>query len=756
MDGLRAEEDEIIELDPFIVKVRGITGLQSDSFNNPQSVSAGMFESWSPRDVGDIIQYLPGITTEHPQPGSDETTIAIRDQNSASTGRLLVLVDDIPISNFLNRGPRGASRLSLLSPPNVESVDLLYGPYYAEYSGYASSGVLQYSLRDPIERSIRFSSSYLWEDFSLYRSDEVHEGYRSNVLYRDRFDDLSLSVFATRMEQELHASRFNNATRFQTGPPTGPPPRMVTGAVQDTDPRGRDRVVYGNEGPQDVEQNLIGLRADYFLSDQASVYLFTTYNQRDTVRDSVENYLVNANGDPVWRGNAVFNGRRFMVRSEDFSERFLEQEELLLGVGMDGDFGEDWSYDGTLSTHQTLKRFERRSDENPADPSFDGSGRVTEMPDTYWVNAKFKLEKQSLMGREDLNFLIGAEWLTTSFRDEEFLSDNFATGERSTLFSIEEGETDFYSGFAQLGWQPSADWEVVLGMRHEFWEATDGIAESAMGMIDFPDRDASEFSPKAVIRYMPNEKSAITLSLGKAYRFPLAIELFQQTTDDLNNLVQNNPDLQPEETTSVDLTLERKIEKGTVRLSLFRNEIDNSIATVNAPPPPRPPPGMGPPPPSPRSMRSIINIDEVVAYGVEVAYTQDDFLLDGLSASFNVGYIDSTIEAYAPDPSVVGNDSPRVPKWRSNGNLRYRVNKRVDFGIGGRFQSHSFDRLENDDTEDGLDSISRLLVFDVSARYRPKKNISFNVRIDNIFNDEYFVVRPQRQRTYSVGVDWEF
>ena len=87
---------------------------------------------------------------------------------------------------------------------------------------------------------------------------------------------------------------------------------------------------------------------------------------------------------------------------------------------------------------------------------------------------------------------------------------------------------------------------------------------------------SSNVSPKGTLAWTISPQWSATLSLGKAYRYATAAELFQLVTTG-TTFTSPNPDLKPDNAIATELKLERRLDNGRMRLSLFQDDIRDAI-----------------------------------------------------------------------------------------------------------------------------------------------------------------------------------
>lgn len=746
-ESLTPEGTPIYKLEEFVVTANR-QPITEPSVAGPELYRED-FAVWEPTDAADLLRYFPNVNVNKPAIGSDESLIAVRDQSALANGRLWVLVDGFPISNPLRAGAPGAARLNLVDPQTIDSVELQYGPFSAAYGGYASAGVIHYTTLPIDERSAELGIRYFWHDFGLYGTDEVYEGYRANFRFSERIGNWGIGLSGSYLDEDGNPQRFFSTTNFGPLPP-GPPPVEVTGAFLDENPAGEERIVYGSQGTRETTVGTVALDLAHYF-DAATLRWTSRYSERESTVDHPESYLTNSvTGEPILSGSVVFEGRPFRINPGLGGGEIRRESEWLNGLGLSGELANDWSYDLTLSALQILES----DNENP--------NRIEETPEAYWLNGKATFSKWGLFGSEAVDGYIGYEWTQAVLEDLNLNPD------RSFDQRI-GGQTDLHALFATVGWRVSENWRAIFGLRAEQWKTSDGFADFTVTSAPPPpfttsvesdryeDREETGFSPKLTLEYQINSEDVLRLNLARTLRFPLVQELYRQEEDIDGRLILSNPDLQPETSNSIEFSWIRELPRGRIRLTAFYNDTDDAILRQLDGPPGPPPPGSGPPgPPPPRQPPSFENIDEVETYGLEAFILRRDVFLSGLEATFGAGWMQSEIKRYDEDPSVEGNEYPGIPDWRANATLRYRWNRHFETALGARYQSHIFERIDNSDTINTYQSVGERLIFDLSVQYRFDNGLALNARIDNLFDEEAFTNRPERQRTFSIGAEWRY
>ncbi|BDX06238.1 TonB-dependent receptor plug domain-containing protein [Planctobacterium marinum] len=117
---------------------------------------------------------------------------------------------------------------------------------------------------------------------------------------------------------------------------------------------------------------------------------------------------------------------------------------------------------------------------------------------------------------------------------------------------------DTRSVYVQYSYQINEAFDIYIGGRYD----------------DVADID-SKLSPRASFKYQLNEQNSIKLQYGAAFRTPVTNELF---SEDLVTI--GNPNLKPEEITTLELVWQRQAENNRIEFVLFNNELDAFVNKV--------------------------------------------------------------------------------------------------------------------------------------------------------------------------------
>ena len=224
------------------------------------------------------------------------------------------------------------------------------------------------------------------------------------------------------------------------------------------------------------------------------------------------------------------------------------------------------------------------------------------------------------------------------------------------------GKTSITAVYAQDAWQLHPDLTLTSGWRQEQFDSFDGSQFfTGVAPVTYAARSLSGGSPKLSLAWAARDDLLLKASAGKGVRFPNVDELFNGSKTGTSVTV-NDPNLRPERSTSFELSAEVFRDKHTLRASLFRDDVADTIlrqsdATVTP------------------SVTRVSNVDRVVTNGIELAWQSRDVGIKGLDVSGNATWADARVAENAALPASVGKNWLRIPKQRYTLQTAYRPNE---------------------------------------------------------------------------------
>ena len=108
----------------------------------------------------DALKYSPNINVRKRFIGDQNGVLSIRGNSVFQNARTLVFADGVNLTDLLFNRWNGSPKWQIISPNEVQSVEIYYGPYSAQYSGNSMNGVVNYFTKMPVEKENVIRASY--------------------------------------------------------------------------------------------------------------------------------------------------------------------------------------------------------------------------------------------------------------------------------------------------------------------------------------------------------------------------------------------------------------------------------------------------------------------------------------------------------------------------------------------------------------------------------------------------------------------
>jgi iron complex outermembrane receptor protein len=168
-------------------------------------------ETVNATDSEDALKYLPSLVVRKRYIGDfNHAVLATRASGTGNSARSMVYADGIMLSNPLGNGATYAPRWGMVSPEEIERVDVLYGPFSAAYPGNSVGAVVDYVTRMPTQLEAHVKLSGFVSNFDLYNSHSSPAGQQLDLSLGSRSGDWSWWLSASRTHSKGQALVFGN------------------------------------------------------------------------------------------------------------------------------------------------------------------------------------------------------------------------------------------------------------------------------------------------------------------------------------------------------------------------------------------------------------------------------------------------------------------------------------------------------------------------------------------------------------------
>jgi iron complex outermembrane receptor protein len=685
-------------------------------------------------DPEDAVKYLPSVFVRKRNNGDTQATLATRVWGVSSSARSLILADGVPLSAFIaNNNTIGGPRWGLVSPIEVARIDMMYGPFSAAYGGNSMGAVMLITTRMPQHLEGAVSQTQAFQRFDLYGTRSTYPTSQTSVDIGDRFG--KLSFWASGNYQNSHSQPLAYVT-------AGSFPSGTTGGYADTNKLGAPANVLGANGLLRTEMLNAKLKAAYDITPRLrAVYTLGLWN--NDASSAVDTYIARS-GQPTYAGQAAF--------ASGFYD--LEQRHSAQSLSLRTESTRDWDVEAIATQYRFNKDRQRTpTTTSPTDTTFGTAGRIAQLDGTGWSTLDVKGAWHRGGPLATHTIAAGLHYDRYRLANPTYNTSDWRSGEPTTIATEGDGKTRTQAVWAQESWRATPTFTLTLGARYEDWRGYDGFNQSGTTTVAQPTVTGSRFSPKAVLAWTPTFEWTITGSVGKAYRFATAAELYQLVSTG-TTFTSPEPNLAPDNDLAAELKVERAFDKARVQLALFQDDVHDAIISQFLPLVPG----------STTLYSYVSNVDQVRARGAELVFGTSDLFVHGLDFSASGTYVDARTlalsgraSATAPAGSAVGKFLPNIPQRRATFAGTYRPDGQWSLTLAGRYSSKLYTTLDNADVRfNTYQGFAEWFVMDARAMYRHDRHWSASVGVDNLLNRKYFLFHPFPQRTLVLGAKYSF
>jgi iron complex outermembrane receptor protein len=709
--------------------------------NTKESADAARLrETTNLRNTEDALRYFPSLFVRKRHIGDTQAPLATRTSGVGSSARSLIYADGIILSALIGNNNSFASpRWGMLSPEEIDRVDVLYGPFSAAYPGNSIGAVVNITTRMPKHLEASATAAVNSQNFDQYGTKGHFPAYQLSGTVGDRSGPFAWFLSANHVDSRSQPLAFVTLGQPSTTSSGGTP---VTGAIGKLNRTGRPIFVLGAGGLERQRQDnltvklALDLAPSLQLSWRTGLFLNNTASHADT-------YLADVAGDPVFSGPVNIDGKAVEIPASAFSNQTYRLDERhwmhALSLAHDGQqfF---WSIIGSL--YDYAKDEQRIPSVALPGAEESGAGSIVRMNGTGWRTLDLHGFTKSLRSHMLHG---GAHYDGFTLKNRRFATDDWRHGPAGNLTQEARGHTRTFALWGEDEWMIAPAWTLTLGARYEWWKAFGGRNFSASPAleVDQPVRTARGLSPKASLRWQPSADWTMTLSTGRALRFPTVSELYQAISTGPTITVPN-PDLGPEKATSAELAIERKIEGGRLRVSVFYETVRDALVSQSAPLVPG----------STTLFNFVQNIGRTRTNGIEFAADKRD-LLPGLDLSGSLTLANPRTMSDPAFPAAEGKLIPQVPRRKATIVATWRPSDKLSLTLAGRYSSRMFGTIDNSDivghTWQGFEGF---VVADVRAVYRLSPHLSFAAGVENLTDKRYFLFHPFPGRTFTGELHW--
>lgn len=747
----QSAESQVRELGTVTVTSGQPTSLPSQIPTTMEGVTGRQVEDTvNATDSEDALKYLPSLLVRKRYVGDyNHAVLSSRASGTGNSARSAVYADGILLSNYLGNGATYAPRWGLVTPEEIERVDVMYGPFSAAYPGNSVGAVVDYTTRMPRRFEAHAKVNYFTQPFDLYDTHSRFSGHQASASLGNRNGDWSWFFNVNRTDSVGQPLTFSTRAPGAAAPAANAV--AVTGAVPALDRSGAPWLILGTGTQYHTVQDHAKAKLAYDFSPtlRASYTLGYWHN---TSNGRAESYLRDAAGAPVYSGPVSIGGRGYTLAASDFALGNESLQHVMHGLSLKSNTQGNWDWEAAGSTVRYRRDQLRTSGVALPAARSGGAGTLQDQEGTGWNTLSLKgiWRPQGIRGEHvvDIGFQQDSYRLGILRTN---LAGDWRRDDAGTLANAVGGKTRLRSLYAQDRWDFAPKWRAVLGARLENWTAENGytrFSSTSAANAAYAPRDEHYVSPKAALSYQWTGDTVFKASAGRAVRMPTVAELYGATAT-VNSRFVNDPGLAPEKSWTTELSAEKDLGNALLRLTLFSENVRDSLyaqttfdAAANA------------------NISRVQNVGRIRTHGVEFAFSGTDVIRRGLDLSGSITYADSRIRENAGFVALPGDTlskhQPRVPVWRATALTSYRFTPSLMASLGARYSGTQYATLNNADSNGfAYMGSSRYFTTDLRLRYQVARQWIASFGIDNLNNEKYWNFHPYPQRTYIAELKFD-
>ena len=461
------------------------------------------------------FKYMPSVTIRERFPG-DRPILTGRTVGTAASAQTLVYGDNILLSNLLGNGFNWGQRTDLISPEEIERVDVIYGPFSALYPGNSIGGVFTITTRMPESFEVHARGVGTAQTFSQNGYSDTPLSGNLNLMVGDKINDFRYFLTWNHLDGSGQPLQFSNGNFGPTGASfnpfantTGP---AFFGGEFGYQQNGFPRMLLGATGIQRNVQDLGKIKMSYDVAPLTRLTYQAGYWNND-LSTGVESYIRDRNGLPIYNtqtgnlkyydpGNPSVLGGNSLARFGAMNPSYGNSQHLMQSLQLKRDTGGEFDFDLSFSSYNYLRDFNNSARAygflannnlafggaggTPAmpQPNFGASGWPylmnptglnTQLDGTYWRTGDLRFiyrPRVDLLGKHELSF--GVHTDVYSLNQTQYQTAIWPSNTNFGVSQYNKGKTSLNSVYLQDAWKYNDEIKFILGARGDFWEAHNG------------------------------------------------------------------------------------------------------------------------------------------------------------------------------------------------------------------------------------------------------------------------------------------
>ncbi len=705
-----------------------VTATRSEEEADKQPVSSSVvtiqdIQNRNVQTLDESLDMVPGLYNLRDK-GPADTMPATFLRGFYGANRTLVLLDGQPINDPFYGGVSWTS----LPIDEVQSVEVVRGPFSSLYGGNALGGVINVLTRPVSHRELDLTGEY-----------GSYNTTRYSARFTDRFwNKLGISLGYQRLQFGGYDSV---PVETYAGEGTGP---VVTGAIPTVDSYGNPVFLIGNGGRNWANQQSYYVKGEYAFTDATVLnvqYLRQNYNYGYKMYNS---YLKNASGSIVDSGTFLANytgvPEAIFVLPSSFLQDDGNQHSHFVALSLYHKFSGsqvirlDGSYYYTPNSNYRMADY--------FSTYTGGTGTYTDnIERSFHGNVQYNrtLHRQTIVA--------GSEARQDMASNPVYALSNWTAP--STMGGQEQsaiGRSYNAAAYVQDEINVTERLHVVAGGRYEYWQTYDGETNgysASLPLTFYPNRSANSLTGKLGATYGLGNDWTVRASIGNAFRNPDVEELYGSFTY-WGMIFAASPHLSPERDRSFEVGVHKRVGSGAdFDADFYQNNISGLIyreADLSVDP----------------SGNYLVNVNAADGRtrGVEAALRIR--LLRWLMLRANYTYTNAIITDNPAEPYSVGMHVPNIPDNMFGGQLIAQHGKWLG-SVTGRYVSATFSSDSNTDVVKGVPgAYDPYFLLNANAGYQINSHVQVLATGENLLDRQYYLFYLAPGRAAHVGFRLKF
>ena len=306
-------------------------------------------------DSEDALRYFPSLLVRKRYIGDyNHAVLSSRASGTGNSARSAVYADGILLYNYLGNGATYAPRWGMVTPEEIERVDVMYGPFSAAYPGSSVGAIVDYVTRMPqtFEANVQMGGSI--QDFNVYQTNRDVAGLQGSASLGGRSGDWSWWLNGSHLSSQGQPMAFAWKATTSSGTST-----EVTGGVVVPGTENQAGRVLGTSTQYHTVQDHSKVKLAYDVTPTMRASYTLGVWQNDS-RGSADTYISTSTGTPLYYASKVkVDGNYYSMTGSEFLGSQDNWEHLIHGLSLKTHTQGVWDWEVATSLYDFQQSISR-------------------------------------------------------------------------------------------------------------------------------------------------------------------------------------------------------------------------------------------------------------------------------------------------------------------------------------------------------------------------------------------------------------